>query len=136
MRVDAQKTPSMGSSEKATVCEYDPLLRSFWLGVQKGFEGWNSSQSERIWAIANADSGWPFFVDRPVMLVRLVCPIGIACRDRVVQEGGVITQDHLVQIKGSKFASRVQNTSEDGDLNIFQYFGAGIVICRRFWAGV
>ena len=72
-RVDAQKTPSMGSSEKATIGEYDPLLRSFRLGVQKGFEGWISSQSERIWVIASADSGRTIFVDRPVMLVRLVC---------------------------------------------------------------
>ena len=43
----------------------------------------------------------------------------------------MITKDHFVQIKGSNFASGVQNTSEDGDLNIFQYFGVGVVIYRR-----
>ena len=101
-----------GSSGKVTNGEYELLIRLFRIDVQKGFEGWISSHSVRLWALTGADPGRPRFVDRPVMPVRLDCPIGIASRDRVVQEGGVITHGHLVQIKGSNFASGFKNTSE------------------------
>ena len=101
-----------GSSGMVTNGEYELLIRSFRIDVQKGFKGRISSHSDRLWPLTGADPGRPVFVDRPVMPVRLDCPIGIASRDRVVQEGGVITQGHLVQIKGSNFAYGFQNTSE------------------------
>ena len=71
-RVYNQKAPSLGYSGKATDGEYELLIRSFRIDVQKGFEGWISSHSERLWALASADPGRPIFVDRPIMPVRLV----------------------------------------------------------------